>query len=81
MTGRAAHVGLCLTFLSSHRSPHRFCSPRCPTFPPFAPRSILFFVTIFTAMGSMFGALQTFSTERGIVNRERASKAYHVLPY
>jgi hypothetical protein len=28
-----------------------------------------------------FGALATFSMEQGIVNRERASKSYHVLPY
>jgi ABC-type multidrug transport system ATPase subunit/ABC-type multidrug transport system permease subunit len=42
---------------------------------------ILFFATIFTAMGAMFGALSTFSMERGIVNRERASKSYHVLSY
>ena len=26
-------------------------------------------------------ALTTFGMERGIVNRERASKSYHVLPY
>ena len=32
-------------------------------------------------MGAMFGAVQTFPSERGVVNRERASKQYHVLPY
>ncbi|PSC71035.1 ABC ATP-binding isoform 2 [Micractinium conductrix] len=42
---------------------------------------ILFFVAIFTAMGSMFGSLTTFGLERGIVNRERTNKAYRVLPY
>jgi ABC-type multidrug transport system ATPase subunit/ABC-type multidrug transport system permease subunit len=42
---------------------------------------ILFFITIFSAFGAMFSALSTFPTERGVVNRERASKMYHVLPY
>ncbi|KAL4437525.1 hypothetical protein ABPG77_003506 [Micractinium sp. CCAP 211/92] len=42
---------------------------------------ILFFVNIFTAMGSMMSALTTFSMELGIINRERASKSYRVLPY
>lgn len=42
---------------------------------------ILFFITIFSAFGAMFSALNTFPTERGVVNRERASKMYHVLPY
>lgn len=42
---------------------------------------ILFFITIFSAFGAMFGALNSFPTERGVVNRERAGKMYHVLPY
>lgn len=42
---------------------------------------ILFFVTIFSAFGAMFSALNTFPSERGVVNRERQSKMYHVLPY
>lgn len=42
---------------------------------------ILFFVAIFSAFGAMFGALNTFPMERNVVNRERSSKAYHVLPY
>jgi ABC-type multidrug transport system ATPase subunit/ABC-type multidrug transport system permease subunit len=42
---------------------------------------ILFFVCIFSAFGAMFGALNSFPTERGIVNRERAGKMYHVFPY
>jgi len=42
---------------------------------------ILFFVAIFSAFGAMFGALNSFPTERGVVNRERAGKMYHVLPY
>jgi hypothetical protein len=29
----------------------------------------------------MFGALTTFASESGIIQRERASKSYHVLPY
>ncbi|EFN55090.1 hypothetical protein CHLNCDRAFT_134988 [Chlorella variabilis] len=32
-------------------------------------------------MGAMFGALTTFSSEAGIIQRERSSKSYHVLPY
>jgi hypothetical protein len=35
---------------------------------------ILFFITIFSAFGAMFGALNSFPLERGVVNRERASK-------
>lgn len=42
---------------------------------------ILFFVTIFSAFGAMFQALNTFPVDRSVVNRERASKMYHVLPY
>lgn len=42
---------------------------------------ILFFICIFSAFGAMFGALNSFPTERGVVNRERAGKQYHVLPY
>lgn len=42
---------------------------------------ILFFICIFSAFGAMFGALNSFPTERGVVNRERAGKMYHVLPY
>lgn len=42
---------------------------------------ILFFVCIFSAFGAMFQALNTFPTDRAVVNRERASKMYHVLPY
>ncbi len=42
---------------------------------------ILFFICIFSAFGAMFGALNSFPTERGVVNRERASKMYHLLPY
>jgi ABC-type multidrug transport system ATPase subunit/ABC-type multidrug transport system permease subunit len=42
---------------------------------------ILFFVCIFSAFGAMFQALNTFPTDRSVVNRERASKMYHVLPY
>lgn len=44
-------------------------------------QGLLFFICIFSAFGAMFGALNTFPIERGIVNRERAGKAYHVLPY
>lgn len=29
----------------------------------------------------MFGALNSFPMERGVVNRERSSKMYHVSPY
>jgi ABC-type multidrug transport system permease subunit len=29
----------------------------------------------------MFGALNSFPAERGVVNRDRSSKMYHVLPY
>ena len=32
-------------------------------------------------MGAMFGAIQTFLLEKAVVNRERASKQYHTLPY
>lgn len=32
-------------------------------------------------MSALFGALFTFPVESGIINRERAGKAYHVLPY
>ncbi|KAG7673347.1 hypothetical protein Ndes2526B_g03213 [Nannochloris sp. 'desiccata'] len=42
---------------------------------------ILFFVAIFSAFGAMFGALNSFPTERGVVNRERSGKMYHVFPY
>lgn len=42
---------------------------------------ILFFICIFSAFGAMFGALNSFPMERSVVNRERASKMYHVLPY
>lgn len=42
---------------------------------------ILFFVTIFSAFGAMFQALNTFPVDRSVVNRERASKMYHVMPY
>lgn len=42
---------------------------------------ILFFVCIFSAFGAMFQALNTFPTDRAVVNRERASKMYHVMPY
>jgi len=42
---------------------------------------ILFFVTIFSAFGAMFQALNTFPVDRSVVNRERASKMYHLLPY
>ena len=35
---------------------------------------ILFFICIFSAFGAMFGALNSFPTERGVVNRERAGK-------
>ncbi|GAB4813264.1 hypothetical protein N2152v2_000310 [Parachlorella kessleri] len=42
---------------------------------------VLFFCTMFAAMTSMFGALNSFPSEAGIINRERAGKAYHVLPY
>lgn len=42
---------------------------------------LLFFVTIFAAFGAMFASLTTFPAERGVVNRERSAKAYHVLPY
>jgi len=42
---------------------------------------IIFFICIFSAFGAMFGALNSFPTERGVVNRERAGKMYHVLPY
>ena len=42
---------------------------------------ILFFIAIFSAFGAMFSALNTFPTDRSVVNRERTSKMYHVLPY
>jgi energy-coupling factor transporter ATP-binding protein EcfA2 len=42
---------------------------------------LLFFITIFSSFGAMFGALNTFPAERGVVNRERSGKMYHVLPY
>ena len=42
---------------------------------------IIFFITIFSAFGAMFASLNSFPTERGVVNRERAGKMYHVLPY
>ena len=42
---------------------------------------LLFFCAIFAAFNAMFGALNSFPAERGVVNRERASKMYHVLPY
>ncbi|KAL4452063.1 hypothetical protein ABPG75_007725 [Micractinium tetrahymenae] len=42
---------------------------------------ILFFANMFSAMGSMMSSLTTFSMELGIINRERASKSYRVLPY
>ena len=42
---------------------------------------ILFFVAIFSAFNGLFSAINTFPGERGVINRERSSKAYHVLPY
>lgn len=42
---------------------------------------LLFFCAIFAAFNAMFGALNSFPAERGVVNRERASKMYHVMPY
>lgn len=48
-------------------------SPSCSPFPATAPPC--------AAMGAMFGALTTFSSEAGIIQRERSSKSYHVLPY
>jgi ABC-type multidrug transport system ATPase subunit len=42
---------------------------------------LLFFIIIFSSFGAMFGALNTFPAERGVVNRERSGKMYHVLPY
>ncbi|KAL4445845.1 hypothetical protein ABPG77_009044 [Micractinium sp. CCAP 211/92] len=35
----------------------------------------------FNAMASLFASLNTFPAEAAIVNRERAGKSYHVLPY
>lgn len=42
---------------------------------------VLFMCCMFNAMASLFASLNTFPAEAGIVNRERAGKSYHVLPY
>ncbi|KAL4425753.1 hypothetical protein ABPG75_009769 [Micractinium tetrahymenae] len=42
---------------------------------------VLFMCCMFSAMASLFASLNTFPAEAGIVNRERAGKSYHVLPY
>ncbi|KAK9828718.1 hypothetical protein WJX72_001697 [[Myrmecia] bisecta] len=42
---------------------------------------ILFFIAIFTAFGNLMAMLNTFPTEKAIVNRERAAKSYRVSPY
>lgn len=51
----------CQHILTNHSSDEPLVSLR--------PAGILFFVAIFTAMSSVFGALNTFPTERNIINR------------
>lgn len=72
--GQTVIIGLLLAWLYSDMSPTTASGVQDEI-------GILFFVCIFSAMGAMFGALTTFASESGIIQRERASKSYHVLPY
>eukprot|EP00270_Netrium_digitus_P015692 TRINITY_DN553_c0_g1_i4.p1 TRINITY_DN553_c0_g1~~TRINITY_DN553_c0_g1_i4.p1 ORF type:complete len:313 (+),score=108.37 TRINITY_DN553_c0_g1_i4:119-940(+) len=44
-------------------------------------QGVLFFVCIFFAFNGIFQMITTFPMERGIINRERASKSYRISAY
>lgn len=42
---------------------------------------VLFFVVLFATFSNLFPVLAVFPAEQSVVNRERASKSYCMLPY
>ena len=63
----------------SRGSSHFIPSPISETVRPVHPESQV--VAVNTAMSSLVKTLNVFPRERTIVTRERAKKAYHILPY